>query len=360
MWSISRVLITTVFICAHAVSLASAQLVPNDYYYNNYQWYSTKTNMPDAWSISTGSPSVTVAVLDTGVISTTPDLAGRILSPLSAVPGQQPFTDAWMTDTTQTSLRRHGTWVASAIGMSINNSIGGAGVGNFSILPIRITDDTISQPPDSWMANAIHMAADNGAKVINISYYASDYSVLDTAAAYARSKGALTFIGAGNTNGYINLPDYANLIFVAGTGKNDERWSETMWDDNLGAYKLVGSSSGPFVDLTAPAEAILLADPTLPNGYGLNSGTSFSTPLAAGAAALAWSINPNLTPDQVEQMLYSTAVDLGTPGRDQIFGWGRIDVGALANAALATVPEPATWVMLALAGIAAFLWRSRR
>ena len=65
--------------------------------------------------------------------------------------------------------------------------------------------------------------------------------------------------------------------------------------------------------------------------------------MVAGAAALAWSINPNLTPDQVEQMLYSTAVDLGDPGRDQYFGRGRLNIGAVTQAALATVPEPATW-----------------
>ena len=70
------------------------------------------------------------------------------------------------------------------------------------------------------------MAADNGAKVINISYYANDYSQLDSAAAYARSKGALTFVAAGNTDGFRNIADYSNLIFVSGTDENDQRWSQ--------------------------------------------------------------------------------------------------------------------------------------
>ena len=351
MRSIHRASIVAVFLCAYAASAASAALVPNDTYYASYQWYSTKTNMPAAWSISTGSPSVTIAVLDTGVISTLPDLAGRILSPLSAVPNQAPFTDAWMTDTTQDARRRHGSWVASAAAMQINNSMGGAGVGNFSILPICITSPLIDIYSDTWLADGIRMAADNGAKVINLSFLAGDYTLLDSAAAYARSKGALTFIGAGNTNGSRNISDYANLIFVAGTDQNDQRWTSSS---------TLGSSYGSFVDISAPASNILLADPTTPNGYGLNSGTSFSTPLVAGAAALAWSINPNLTPDQVENLLYSTAVDLGDPGRDPIYGWGRLDVGALAQATLLTVPEPATWAMLASVAIAVFLCRRKR
>ena len=152
-----------------------------------------------------------VAVLDDGVISYTPDLAGRILPALSAVAGQQPFTDAWLTNTTISGgLRCHGTWVASEIAMGINNGMGGAGVGNFSILPICIANTDLSAS-DSSIANGIRMAADNGAKVINISYYANDYSLLDSAAAYARSKGALTFVAAGNTDSYRSIPDLFEL-----------------------------------------------------------------------------------------------------------------------------------------------------
>jgi subtilisin family serine protease len=108
------------------------------------------------------------------------------------------------------------------------------------------------------------------------------------------------------------------------------------------------------------AGARATADPTTIHGYGLNSGTSFAAPLVAGAAALAWSIDPNLTPDQVEQMLYSTAKDLGDPGWDQIYGWGRLDIGAVAEEAyLASVPEPAAWLLLVSAGIVVSLWKRR-
>ena len=247
MWSFCRITVAAI-ICASAASTLSAQLIPNDTYYAQYQWYSPVIGEPTAWAISTGSSSVTVAVLDDGVVSYTPDLAGRILPALSAVTGQQPFTDAWLTNTSLNGgLNCHGTWVASTVAMQVNNAMGGAGVGNFSILPIRITQTNLNAL-DSSMANGIRMAADNGAKVINISYYASDYATLDAAAAYARSKGALTFIAAGNTDAYRSISAYSNLIFVSGTQENGQRWSEGNG---------VGSSYGAFVDIAAPASNIL-------------------------------------------------------------------------------------------------------
>jgi thermitase len=339
---------------------AAWALTPNDPYYNdsrNLEYYGPMLHMPAAWDLSMGSPTVTVAVLDTGVLTNTPDLAGRILPALSAVPGEDPATDAWMRDTSQTPLRRHGTWVASVAAMGVNNGIGGAGVGNFSILPIRITNDSV-ESDTSWAAAAIRIAADKGARVINLSYEFEDYSAIEAAATYARSLGSLTFISAGNTNGYRDLEDqYPNLIFVAGTDKNDQRW-RNEWDDS--SQKYIGSSWGPYVDLSAPAEKDLVADPTLqPNGYGIISGTSFATPLAAGAAALAWSINPELSANQVQDMLFSTALDLGDPGRDDVFGEGRLDIGAVTQAAWATVPEPSTYVLLSLAAIV-FLARFKK
>ena len=113
------------------------------------------------------------------------------------------------------------------------------------------------------------------------------------------------------------------------------------------------------MDLAAPAWHVLVADPTITSGYGQGDGTSFAAPLAAGAAALAWSINPLLTPDEVYAILKETAVDLGTPGWDEVFGWGRIDIGAVAERAsqMAGVPEPATLGLLA-AGLV--LWGAGR
>jgi thermitase len=328
---------------------AVAEFEPNDAYFNVFQWNLKRINTPLAWDTSTGSASITIAILDTGVITSAPDLAGRLLTGISAM-GSPPFSDSTLQSS---AVLRHGTHVASVLGMGIDNSIGGAGVGNFTILPITVTNSN-GNNASSWIAEGIRVAADNGARVINISHSTLTYGQLDAAAAYARTKGALTFVAAGNNNNRQELGDYPNLIFVAGTDINDDRWTSAS---------NVGSSWGPYIDLAAPAQNILVADPTLSSGYGLASGTSFAAPLAAGVAGLVWSINPLLSPSEVEHILFSSANDLGTPGWDEVYGHGRIDAGAATTLALATVPEPSTWIVasFALLGYARFrLWYCRQ
>jgi len=335
------------FVIFSQVALADP-LVPDDPKYS-YEWYAQSSGttgslgLPDAWALSLGDASVIVAILDTGVMTTTPDLAGRLLPALS-VTGKAPFSDATLAATT---ALHHGTWVASVVGMGVDNGIGGAGVGNFSILPITVTDSN-GHNMATVVASGIRQAVAAGAKVISISQSVSNYGTLDAAAADALAAGVLVFVSAGNTNAYKDMTDYENLIFVSGTDQNDERW-----DDGT-----TGSTWGPFVDLAAPAADILAADPTLSTGYGLGDGTSFAAPLAAGAAALLWSINPDLTAAEVRDLLYTTAVDLGESGWDEVYGWGRLDIGAAAAQAYAmvSVPEPETLALLA-AGVGLILAR---
>jgi subtilisin family serine protease len=329
---------------AHAFS-------PNDTYINN-EWYANTIGLKTAWDTTLGLPSVKIAILDTGVVTTTPDLAGRIL-PQTSTTGSAPFSDATLIGNGVDTTLHHGTWTASVAAMAINNGQGGAGIGNFTIMPITVTDNAGHNSSD-WIAAAIRAAADAGARAISISQSTLDYGTLDAAAAYARTKGALTFVAGGNSNSRIDLGSLPNLIMVSGTNTADGRWVTT---DSLS-----GSTWGPQTDLSAPAENIVVADPSV--GYGLISGTSFSAPIAAGVAGLAWSINPLLTPDQVEQMLYSTAVDLGDPGKDEIFGWGRINAAGVVQQALLSlnsVPEPSSVVLMlfGFAGTAAVARRKK-
>jgi subtilisin family serine protease len=340
-------LVALVLLLAGGAAHASP-FTPSDPYYASYEWYAPLMNLPSAWDLSLGSANVIVAVLDTGVLADTPDLAGRLLPPLSAT--SSPPLDG--------TANHHGTWVASTVGMTINNGLGGAGVGNFTILPITVTD-VFGHNTSSWIATGIRMAADAGARVINVSHSTLSYDLLNDAAAYARTKGALVFVAAGNSDAYNGMLGFDNLIFVSGTDRNDQRWHEVL-DATTTPPKTIGSTWGPYVDLSAPSDDILIADPTLaPSGYGIIHGTSFASPLAAGAAALAWSIDPDLTPEQVLNLLYDTAVDLGDPGRDDVYGYGRIDIGAVAAGAYALTPEPATLALLA-GGLAALAGGRRR
>jgi subtilisin family serine protease len=237
--------------------------------------------------------------------------------------------------------------------MGVNNLIGGAGVGNFSILPITVTDAS-GNNQSQWIADGIRLAADQGARVINVSHSTMTYSLLNDAAAYARTKGALTFVAAGNIDHRRAMYGQDNLIFVSGTDAADQRWVEVPGTE--------GSTWGPYVDLSAPADNIVVEDPTFDSGYGLGVGTSFAAPLAAGAAALIWSISPTLTADQVLDILYSTADDLGALGRDDVYGNGRINIGRAAQEAYQTTlaPEPATLALLAAGLLAASAGRLRR
>jgi hypothetical protein len=340
---------------------AKADLITTDPYFSD-QWSLAKMNVPTAWGYSLGSSNVTIGVLDSGIIFATPDLQGRYLTPL---------TSAGATDSS--ALYPHGTWVASTIGMTINNGIGGAGAGNFSILPIRIVD-SLGSSSDSRIIQGINLAAQNNCRVITISYSAASYSAINNAVASALAanqaagrKDFLVFMAAGDSNSIRSLGDTNldnaqsrladdHLIMVAGTDQSDGHWASNS---------TFGSDTGPFIDIAAPAEHILVANGTdTTNPYPFAAGTSFAAPYAASAAALAFSINPDLSADQVQNLLFDTAFNPdnphpGTPYWDQTYGWGRVDFAAVAAAAAATVPEPAGLALLGC-GAALLLRRRRR
>lgn len=325
------ILIFEVMLCTCA---QGGPFIPNDPRVGA-SWHIDKLGLKEAWGYSLGHSSIIAAVLDTGVMASTPDLQGRLLPVIA--PAGTAILDG-------TGLH-HGTWVSSVLAMGVHDGIGGSGVGNFSILPVTVTNANGNNSSDA-VADGIRLAAEAGAKVINVSLSTLSYGKLDAAAGYAKTRGALVFVAAGNTDGRIDRPHFDNLIFVSGTNRDDRRW-DADGDDSL-VTNNSGSSWGPFVDLSAPADDILVADPTFASGYGIVDGTSFAAPLAAGAAALAWSINPGLSADEVRRILFSTATDLGSPGWDEFYGWGRVDIGAVAAAASSSVPEPAAIVTLAI------------
>jgi thermitase len=270
--------------------------IPNDPYFSK-EWHLQKIDAASAWDITTGNPNTIIAVLDSGADPNHPDLSLKLLNGWNFFDNNQNTTD----------LTGHGTKVAGVAGAVTDNEIGVSSIGwQCSILPIRVTDLN-GYTSYSMLTKGLVYAADQGAKVAVISFQINGGNALLSAAEYFTQKGGLVFGAGGNTASYVADSDNPYIISVSGT---------TSTDANYGTY-------GPYIDLSAPAIGIYTT--INGGGYGSVSGTSFSTPLAAGVGALIFSANPDLSPSQVEYILKTTATDLGTNGYDIYYGWGRIN-----------------------------------
>lgn len=287
--------------------VASA-LVSNDPYLGS-EWHLAKINAGTAWDVSQGA-GVTIAILDTGVLPTHPDL--------TQVPGWN-FVD---NNNNTADVQGHGTSVAGAAAAITNNGTGVAGVaGGARIMPIRVADASGSAYY-STIASGVTYAADNGARVANASFsgvYAS--SSIQSAGNYLKSKGGLLMVSAGNSGIDSGSPATSAMIPVSATDGSDLKAS---W-----------SSYGSYVAVAAPGVGIWT---TASDGsYRSASGTSFASPITAGVVALMMAAKPTLSSGQVESLLYSTALDLGTAGRDIYFGYGRVNAAAAVSAAAGSV-----------------------
>lgn len=270
-------------------------------------WALPKIKAPAAWDISTGE-GIIVAILDTGVDGNHPDLA------INMVPGWNLVDD----NADTSDVHGHGTWVAGTVAAAANNNEGSAGVAwAADIMPVRIADANGSAYV-STIANGIVWAADNGAKVVNNSFSGvAGSSIIQSAGQYLRNKGGVVVVSAGNSGSFLNFAPSNNLLAAAATNINDRR---PYW-----------SSYGHFVDIAAPGVDIFTTGKD--GSYGFVSGTSFASPIVAATAALMLSANNELTPADLDQLILSTAVDLGASGFDIFYGAGRVDSAAAVAAA---------------------------
>jgi thermitase len=307
--------------------------IPNDPFYASDQWDIQKVEAPAAWDLTIGSASVVVAVIDTGVSASHPDLTGKVIAGYDFANNDSDTTDDY-------APSGHGTKVAGIIGAASNNGVGIAGIAWQSpILPVKVCDST-GQCSDANVASGIIYAVDQGAKVINISLGdPSPSSTLADAVNYAWNKGAVIVAAAGNTGGNPLLypAAYPNVVAVGATSQDDPLFGS----DQRASF----SSYGPELDIVAPG--INIYSTNYSGTYTSGSGTSFAAPQVAGAAALLWAMGASSN-SAVVDALYQGALDINDishygsgPGRDDYYGWGRLDIyRSLLALGSASTPTP--------------------
>lgn len=302
--------------------LRSVLRTPNDALYHQFQWNFQIIQAEEAWEITTGSPDVIVAVLDTGIDVSHPDLVDKL----------EPGYDFLNDDSNPADDSGHGTHNAGIIGAASDNGTGVAGLAwGARIMPLKVLDKS-GVGPDSAIARGIVHATDHGARIINMSFGSSMASqLLSRAVRYAHDKGVLLVAAAGNTAHRDNAPIYpASFEQVLAVGATDEI-------GELGDF----SQHHPYVGVSAPGVKITSTfwREAGFGGYASASGTSSAAPHVSGLAALIWSINPALTNKQVRQIIEKSVDDLGVPGRDEYYGTGRINAYKAVRAAASPTGE---------------------
>jgi len=318
-------------------------------------------NAPAAWDITTGSASIVVAVVDTGVRFDHPDLANQLLSGYDMVSNTAISNDGSARDADASdpgdyvtsaeaatatfsncdiaSSSWHGTMVSGLVGASGNNGIGMAGVGwNLKILPVRVLGKCFGYDSDiiagmRWAAGlplAGVPANTTPARVINLSLGGdgSCSSSYASAVSEITAAGAVIVAAAGNTSGHaVGVPaNCSGVIGVAGlrhigtkVGYSDVGSALAIAAPGGNCVNSTGSCLYPILSTTnaggtSPVAGSAGASYTDGNNYAV--GTSFSAPLVSGAAALMLSANANLTPAQITSLLKSTARAFPTTGAD--------------------------------------------
>lgn len=359
-------------VVAHAVGTPATEFIPNDPGrtgkpggWRATQWYLDgpfSINAPAGWEnlIRAGAPGargVKVAILDSGVAyrpapprAASPDLPrSRFLAGYDFVANDRIPTDEY----------GHGTQVASILGAQTNNGIALAGIAyNVRMLPVRVLD-RFGNGDATAIARGVRFAVQRGVKVINLSlefppeYTARDIPQLLAAFRYARRKGVLIVVAAGNS-GIERIPYPGRSREVLAVGASTEHGCVADYSNTGSALGLVapgGGSDGDYPDQGC--------DPTGPSGRGIvqmtllgprhtrldlgsHIGTSMAAPMVSAAAAAVVAsgvIGRNPSPAAITRRLERTARDLGPPGYDTRYGWGLLDLAA-ATAPKQPVPPP--------------------
>lgn len=293
------------------------------------QWGLTRIGAPAAWDVATGSAAVPIAIVDSGIDLTHPDLESKLWVNPGEVAGNGLDDDnnGYVDDVTGWDLvngdndpsddHGHGTQVAGVAAAATDNGLGVAGVcWRCRLMAVKVMQASgVANYSD--VAAGVLYAAQKGARVINLSLGGySDSSALRAAVqAATESYGAVVVAGAGNDN--VSTPFYPaaydQVLAVAGTDQAD--------------VKAPLSNVGPWVDVSAPALSITTS--FMGGDYGVVDGTSYAASFAAGLAGLLRSQNPGWSAGTVWAHIVHTAddVDSVNPGYEGKLGQGRINAG---------------------------------
>lgn len=279
--------------------------------YRGSDWHLQATRVPEVWPVTRGDPSVTIAILDTGVDLDRPELAANL------VPGRDVAND----DDEPRDRNGHGTFVA---GLVASNGFLTGVCPLCSVMPIKVVADGSTEAPKFDSAQGIVWAVDNGADVVNLSFGGSERSgVQEDAVRYALQRGVVVVAAAGNEASDVEQfpAAYDGVIAVGATDDRDAVWS--------------GSSYGPWVDLGAPGRGLFSL--ALDGGIERRSGTSFATPIVSGVAALLRSYRPALSGPELAAALQAGTIPL--PEGARRFDRGRLDAAlALSKASMPGLP----------------------
>ncbi|MBX7133029.1 MAG: S8 family serine peptidase [Fimbriimonadaceae bacterium] len=276
--------------------------IPNDAMYGQ-QWHHPVIKAPQAWDTVIGLASQTVAVVDTGIDITHPDLAPNRVPGYNSVDRKREVDGGEVND-----INGHGTHVAGDAAAVGNNSIGVTGPGwNFKIMMIRTSNSPGGGASTADIMDGARWAAANGARTVSASYSGVDAAAVGTTGTAIKAMGSLFLYAAGNDNRDLSGFSHRDTIVVGAT--------------DVGDVKAGFSAYGRGVHLFAPGVNILST--TNGGGYGGSSGTSMSTPVANGGLALIWAANPSLTAQQAQDALENSCDNIGSSA---IFGKGRINL----------------------------------
>ena len=306
-----------------SLSGPGAPLCPNDLLFTS-QWHHQPGILDSCagWSVTTGWTGVSIGVCDTGLRTTHEDLQ------LHRLEGYNAVDQLWESQGGSiTPVSSHGTRTTGTVAANGDNGLGVVGVGwNLSHRMVRVSNTGSGNAYLSDLQHGARTSIESGDRIANVSYHGAWLASNAGTATYIKSIGGLLLWAAGNTSSNLSHADRdaVELIVVGASDQND----------GLAGF----SAYGIFVDLVAPGTGIVTSDSGSDSSYATVEGTSYACPLASGVCAMIWSGRPTLSPNDVERILKASAEDIGAPGLDVLFGYGRIDLASALRSDWSAIP----------------------